>query len=272
MNDHTGEIIEIKLADLIPFGLQSSQTYHGERLEQLMSSIERLGLMTPIIVRPTTDGKYEIICGHNRTKAMEALGRDVIQADVRVGLTDDEAIELFYDSNLNQQSFSDWSYAQKIEAIKYTEKMIQENSRQGKRTDLDEKMTDESEGGTSVQSRQKLGHNPKRSTTRDKMARRLGIATATLSKYRSIIKLPDKIIESMARLLDQKKISFEAAYVISGLKPYEIEILLSYVEYYQRKKIDMIKLKSLRNKSKRIQLGLLAKAEIEEILLSKEYK
>lgn len=270
MND-TSEIVEIKLADLTPFQLQASQTYHGQRLEQLIASIERLGLMTPIIVRPTTDGKYEIICGHNRTKAMKALGRDVIQADVRVGLSDDEAIELFYDSNLNQQSFSDWSYAQKIQAIKYTEKMIQENSRQGKRTDLDEKKVEKSGDGTSVQSRQRFAKDSKRSTTRDKMARRLGIATATLSKYRSIIKLPDDVIDFMARLLDQKKISFEAAYIISGLKLYEVKSLLSYVDRSQRKKIDMNKLKSLRIKSKN-SLGLLSKAEMKETLLSKESK
>lgn len=271
MSDQTSELMEIKLVDLIAFKLQTSQTYQGERLEQLMSSIERLGLMTPIIVRPTTNGKYEIICGHNRTKAMEALGRNTIQADVRTGLSDDGAIELFYDSNLNQQSFSDWNYAQKIQAIKYTEKMIQENSQQGRRTDLDEKEVGESEGGTSVQSRQRLAKDSKRSTTRDKMARRLGIATATLSKYRSIIKLPDDAVELLAQLLDQKKISFEAAYGISGLKLHEVKILLNYVNHSQGEKIDMNKLKSLRIKSKN-SFGLLSKAEMKEILVLKDFK
>lgn len=36
------------------------------------------------------------------------------------------------------------------------------------------------------------------------MGRQLGIATAILSKYRSIIKLPDDLIDAIARLLDQK--------------------------------------------------------------------
>ena len=36
---------------------------------------------------------------------MKELGRDTILADVRDGLSDDDAIELFYDNNLNQQSF-----------------------------------------------------------------------------------------------------------------------------------------------------------------------
>lgn len=65
---------------------------------------------------------------------MGALGSEVIHADVRCEISDEEAVELFYDSNLNQQSFFEWSYSQKIEAIKYSEKMIRVQSQHGKRT------------------------------------------------------------------------------------------------------------------------------------------
>lgn len=259
MHNPDSKIIEIKLENLIPFSIHSSQTYHGERLEQLMSSIERLGLMNPIIVRPVGDGQYEIICGHNRTEATKALGRDVIRADVRTGLSDDEAIELYYDSNLNQQSFSDWSYSQKIEAIKYSEKLIKETSQQGKRTDREEKNDEESSEGTSVQTRQKLEGDSKRATTRDKMARRLGIATATLSKYRSIIKLPDDMIDSLARMLDGKRLTFEAAYRISMLKPDEVKLLLRHMRKAAHIKPDMGRLKLLIEKSRSSEAALTEK-------------
>ncbi len=52
MNEEFRGIKEIRLDDLIPFQLRSSQSYKGARLEQLMSSIERLGLQSSIIVRP----------------------------------------------------------------------------------------------------------------------------------------------------------------------------------------------------------------------------
>ncbi|MDE7202624.1 MAG: hypothetical protein K2O91_12170 [Lachnospiraceae bacterium] len=55
-------------------------------------------------------------------------------------LPDDEAMEIFYDRNLNQQSFSDWNYAQKVEAVKYIEKLIKDSSQQGKGIDLIEKI------------------------------------------------------------------------------------------------------------------------------------
>lgn len=136
MNTETHEEKNIKLEDLVNFRAHPSQTYEGKRLAQLMDSIERDGLIYPIIVRPIANGKYEILCGHNRAKAMEALGRDVIKADVRKNLSDEEATALYYDSNLNQQSFADWSYTQKIEAIKYYDTLIRNNSHQGKRNDL----------------------------------------------------------------------------------------------------------------------------------------
>ena len=270
------EIKEVRIGDLIPFQLQSSQTYHGERLEQLASSINNVGLMTPIIVRPIEGGKYEIICGHNRTNAMRELGRDTISADVREDLSDDEALGLFYDSNLNQQSFSDWNYSQKIKAIQYTESLIKKNSQQGKRSDLLEKKDTTTDGETSVQGGHKSEEKSRRNTTRDRMARRMGIATATLSKYRSIIKLPDDLIEVLAQLLDEKEITFEAAYRMSGLKPHAVEWLVKHVGRSSSMKIDLAKLKELCALSKEINKQdsprQLSHDELKNVLVPKDIK
>lgn len=239
------ETKEIRLESLIPFRIHSGKTYEGERLQQLMDSIERVGLMSPIIVRFVADGKYEIISGHNRAKAMKALGREVIQADVMYGLSDDDAVKLYYESNLNQQSFSDWSYSQKIEAMIYYETIIKKNSRQGRRTDLEMKKAEETENGTSVQIRQKLEGSSKRETTRDKMAKSLGISPATFSKYRRIIKLPDNLLKLISELLDKRRITFEEAYAISNMRYIDIKILLDGINRYLDKKVDLKKIKEL---------------------------
>lgn len=263
------EAKEIRLEDLIPFRFHSLQMYQDERLELLMNSIGKLGLMSPIIVRPIANEKYEIICGHNRVKAMKKLGYSTIMAYVRYKLSDNEAIALFYDSNLNQQSFLDWNYSQRIEAVKYIEKLIKDNARQGKRTDLEENKDE-----TSVYSRQKLKKKQKRSTTRDRMACRLGISTATLSKYRKIIHLSDDIVETIGRLLDQKLITFEAAYRISGLRDCEIKLLMNYIENSPDKKIDIDKLKLLLHKIKdadKDTIYPISKTALKELLVTKRH-
>ena len=283
MDEKLRETKEIRLDDLIPFQLRFSQPYKGARLEQLMSSIERLGLQSPITVRPTDDGRYEIICGHNRVNAVRELGRDVILAKVYEGVSDDEALELYYDTNLNQQSFSDWNYSQRIKAIQYTETLIKKEGQQGKRSDLAEKKDATTDGETSVQvgyrseetsvqSRHKSEGKSRRSTTRDRMSRNMGISTATLSKYRSIIKLPEDLIESLARLLDEEEITFEAAYRMSRLKSSEIRILVDYIQKSTNMKIDLAKLKVLCTRSKGTGKGIapvLPRADLKEILVPK---
>lgn len=242
------EMKEIRLEDLVPFKCHSGRTYEGERLQLLMDSIERVGLIAPIIVRPVDGGRYEIICGHNRAKAARALGCDKIRADVRYGLSDYMALKLFFDSNLNQQSFSDWSYPQRFEAVRYSETHIKEASRQGMRTDLEKGTASGTEDGTCVQSRHKLDKSSKRDTIRDRMSKRLGISTATLSKYRRIIKLPDDLLQSIAQLLDGKRITFEAAYIISSKRDCDIKYLIERLNKSPDTMIDIERLKKLPNK------------------------
>lgn len=245
------ETKEIQIDSLIPSKYHLGQTYTGKRLQMMMDSLQHLGLMNPIIVRPVDNNKYEIISGHNRAKAAKELEHRVIMADVRYGLSDDEAMQLFYESNLNQQSFSDWNYLQRFEAVRYTEKMIREYSQQGKRTDLEKKTLDREENETSVQTRQKLEMHSQPSTTRDKMARQLGISTATLSKYRRIIKLPYEMVTKIAHLLDGKKISFEAAYLISDLEDEDIMLLLDSINEKPEQIIDLHLLKIYGKTNKR---------------------
>ena len=234
------ETKEILIESLQPFREHSGRTYEGERLLQLMRSIEKNGLLNPIIVRSIGNNQYEIICGHNRTKAMKELERSTIMAEIRE-LSDEEATEIFYESNLNQQTFSDWSYSERIKAVKYTEKKMQEYSQQGKRNDKKEKNKKELGEETSVQTRQKL----KRPTTRDRMAYRLGISTATYSKYRRIIKLPDELLDLIVRFLEEKKITFDAAYVISNMRVVYIKIMIDYFMKLQNKNVFIKKLKEL---------------------------
>lgn len=239
------EMKDIRLEDLIPFKCHSGRTYEGERLQQLMDSIEKRKLISPIIVRPVDNGKYEILCGHNRVEAVKALGHDTIRADVRYDVSDDMALGLFFDSNLNQQSFSEWNYAKKFEAVRYIEMLIKETSCQGKRNDLEKEKCIGTEDGTCVQTRHKSPENSRRSTVRDKMSKRLGISTATLSKYRRIIKLPDNLLQSVAQLLDEKRITFEAAYIISNMRNRDIIWLLEGLERHPYRIPDLRKLKEL---------------------------
>lgn len=300
------ENTKIQIDSLVPFSLHTTtediQIYDVECLKQIKGIMEEQNSISPIAVRPIADGKYEILCGHNIVNAMKTLGYNTINVVVKTGLSDDEAKELYYDSDLNQQIFANWNYSQKIEAVKYVEKLIKENSRQGKRTDLDEKKFENIQNPTYVQSVQKLDNqevtsvqskqksdnqettsvqnrhksksNFDRTTTRSKMAKRLGISTSTLSKYRSIIKLPDDILKTIAQFLDQKKITFEVAYRVSQLAEYNVKWFIECVNEDPDRKIDMDKLKALRDKkdiSGEYTVQRRAKEYVKEIFIQNDY-
>ncbi len=109
------------------------QPYTIERptpdLVRLMDSIERFGIMEPMIVRPREVGSYEIVSGHRRDYCAKTVGLDTRPVIVRE-YTDEEADILVVDFNINREdllpSEKAKAYKLKLDAMK----------RQGKRTDL----------------------------------------------------------------------------------------------------------------------------------------
>jgi len=233
----TPTVEKLKLIHLVPFNAHKdrpSQLFGGVRLEDLADSISRRGLQNPIIVRKMDKGKFQILSGHNRVEALKSLGEVTVDAIVHRNLADEKAMEIYFDTNLNQQSFKDWNYAQRFDAVRYADRLAKEKSEQGKRNDMvkDNNMSDE----TCVQNRPRSKGKTKNPTTRDKMSTKLGLSTATFSKFRSIIRLEERndgIIENAVAILsehlDSKRLSFETAYRISQMKSKDIKTVLEWI-------------------------------------------
>ena len=67
-------IIEIEIERLRPFKEHPFQVKDDKEMFLLQESIEKYGILNPLIVRPVPDGYYEIISGHRRKHAAEKLG------------------------------------------------------------------------------------------------------------------------------------------------------------------------------------------------------
>jgi ParB family transcriptional regulator, chromosome partitioning protein len=66
------------------------KTFVQESLEELAISIQERGVLVPVIVRPTSDGRYELIAGERRVRASRIAGAIEIPAIIRE-VSDDEA-------------------------------------------------------------------------------------------------------------------------------------------------------------------------------------
>lgn len=115
-------IVEIALSELTEFNGHPFKVIDDEKMEELKESISENGVLNPILVRKDKNGSYEIISGHRRKHACEALGKDTIPAIVK-DLSDDEAAILMVDSNIQREeilpSEKAYAYRIKLEAMKH---------------------------------------------------------------------------------------------------------------------------------------------------------
>ena len=115
-------ILNIPIEELHPY---ARQPYSVERptpdLVRLMDSIEQVGIAEPLIVRPRTEGGYEILSGHRRDYCARVVGLQMLPAIVRE-YTDNEADILVVDCNITREdllpSEKAKAYGLKLEAMK----------------------------------------------------------------------------------------------------------------------------------------------------------
>ena len=134
------EGIEIDVKDISDFKNHPFKINNDLNYEELKNSIIDYGVLVPTIVRQKDDGKYEMLSGHRRKKICEEQGIQKIPCIIK-SMTDDEAIILMVDSNLQREkilpSEKALAYKMKYDAIKH----------QGKTSDpLDPKLSIEKVG------------------------------------------------------------------------------------------------------------------------------
>ena len=103
--DRDGDLKNIPV-ELIQRGKYQPRTdMHEEALEELAASIKTQGVMQPIVVRPISSNKYEIIAGERRWRATQMACLDTIPAIVKpVG--DEAAIAMALIENIQRENLN----------------------------------------------------------------------------------------------------------------------------------------------------------------------
>ena len=135
MLSQNNQIKQIPLDMLVPFHNHQFSLYDGERRDDMVESIRKNGVMTPIVCRPNPDetDTYEILIGHNRWNCSKIAGLETIPAIIKEQLTEEEAQTYVDESNLIQRGFNDLKVSEqaRIIARRYSEMFSQ-----GKRNDI----------------------------------------------------------------------------------------------------------------------------------------
>lgn len=122
-------VVDIPLSEISDFPDHPFKVRMDEAMTEMAESVKQYGVLVPGMVRAKPEGGYEMVAGHRRKMASEIAQMETMPCLVRE-LTDDEAIIIMVDSNLQRETLlpseKAFAYRMKLEAMK----------RQGQRTDL----------------------------------------------------------------------------------------------------------------------------------------
>ena len=106
---------------LTPFAKHPYQVREDAAMDELVESVRTHGVLSPLLARPKGEG-YELVSGHRRRLAAQKLGLPTVPVLVRK-MTDDEAVILMVDSNLQRENLlpseKAFAYKMKLEAMKH---------------------------------------------------------------------------------------------------------------------------------------------------------
>lgn len=198
-------VMEIPLSQISDFPNHPFKVKMDESMSDLVESVKSYGVLSPVIVRPKDNGEYEMIAGHRRKRASELAGKDSIKCIVQ-DVTDDEAIILMVDSNLQREqllpSEKAFAYKMKLDAMKR-------------------------QGGRPKENCVPLGHHFLEGKSREILADNSPDSNTQIQRYIRLTHLLQPLLD----MVDEGKIAMRPAVELSYLAENEQEILLNTMEW-----------------------------------------
>lgn len=131
------EVNEVDINAIAPNPDQPRTNFKREELEELSASIQKDGLLQPILVRPLEDGTYQIIAGERRWQASKMAG--LRQVPIRVKeASDDKALELALIENIQRSDLNPieeaYGYRRMMERLNMTQAEVAQAMSKGRST------------------------------------------------------------------------------------------------------------------------------------------
>ena len=119
---------DIPIEKIVPYKDHCFRLYEGERLDDMVRSVQNYGIMVPIIVRNVPDSDtYEILSGHNRVNAARIAGKKNVPAVVKENLPDEFASVYVIESNAMQRGFKELRISEQALAVEMIYKRLKDS-------------------------------------------------------------------------------------------------------------------------------------------------
>ena len=200
----TEEIRSVPLSQLHPFKDHPFKVLDDDAMSETVESVKQIGVVVPLIARPTEDG-YEIVSGHRRHHAAELAGLETVPVIVRE-MDDDSAVIFMVDSNLQRENI-----LPSEKALAYKMKMDAMRRQAGR--------------PSKENPRQVVGNLE----TADVIGQESGDSGRQVQRYIRLTNLIPEVLD----MVDQKQIAFNPAVELSYLKPEEQQDFLEAIDMTQ---------------------------------------
>ncbi len=127
-NDNTvdgKQTAELRLSQIVPNRGQPRKVFEDEALTELSESIKEHGLIQPLLVRPLSDGSYQIVAGERRWRASRLAGLEKVPVVIKE-LSDSETMEIALIENLQREDLNPIEEAEGYKTLMDTYSMTQE--------------------------------------------------------------------------------------------------------------------------------------------------
>lgn len=222
---NTEKVMTIPINKIKDFEGHPFHVTMDEDMAKLIDSIKENDMLMPALVRPNSDGTYEMISGHRRKFAMSQLGRTEMNVIIR-DLDDDQATILMVDSNIQRENIypseRGYAYKMRLEAMKH----------QGKKVDINvDDVHIEYDKPTSAQ----VGPKLTSTRTNEILAEQLGISKNQIKRFIRLTYLIEPLQEMVdGRNENEIKIAFNPAVELSYLTESEQFDLVNAIIENQR--------------------------------------
>ena len=121
----TKQAVELRLSQIVPNRDQPRKIFDDSALRELAESIKQHGLIQPILVRPMSDGSYQIVAGERRWRASRLAGLERVPVVIKE-MPDSEVMELALIENLQREDLNPIEEAEGYKTLMDTYSLTQE--------------------------------------------------------------------------------------------------------------------------------------------------
>lgn len=121
----TKQAVELRLSQIVPNRDQPRKIFDDAALRELAESIKQHGLIQPLLVRPMSDGSYQIVAGERRWRASRLAGLERVPVVIKE-MADSEVMELALIENLQREDLNPIEEAEGYKTLMDTYALTQE--------------------------------------------------------------------------------------------------------------------------------------------------